>query len=163
MQQVKTPCAVGVQSHFMLSYPFYKWLHLVGIFVMFLSLGGLILYSALVERARQQGGVRRGLLTLNGVGMFLLLLSGFGALARLGIHWPWPGWESYLHFFRNIGYTAEGGWTFGTCYCALQEREGLIGTNDLWIAATALVHGLPVVTRNTAEFGRVHSLQVVSY
>jgi hypothetical protein len=24
--------------------------------------------------------------------MVLVLLGGFGMLARLGIHWPWPGW-----------------------------------------------------------------------
>ncbi len=39
------------------------------------------------------------------------------------------------------------------------ERQGqLIGPYDLMIAAIGLVHGLKVVTHNTAEFGRVPGL-----
>ncbi len=38
-----------------------------------------------------------------------------------------------------------------------------IGDNDLWIAATALTHQLPVVTRNIDHFRRVKHLQIVSY
>ncbi len=42
------------------------------------------------------------------------------------------------------------------------EREGnLIGAHDLWIAATALSHGMDVATTNTRDFGRVPGLSVV--
>src|SRR5689334_16020718 len=37
-----------------------------------------------------------------------------------------------------------------------------LGENDLWIAATAVYYGLPLVTRDKA-FSRVPSLQVSSY
>lgn len=41
------------------------------------------------------------------------------------------------------------------------EREGTpIGPYDLMIAATALAHGLTLVTHNTAEFSRVVGLQI---
>jgi tRNA(fMet)-specific endonuclease VapC len=41
------------------------------------------------------------------------------------------------------------------------ERQGQgIGPNDTWIAAHARVHGLTVVTQNTAEFARVPGLSV---
>ncbi len=43
------------------------------------------------------------------------------------------------------------------------EPGGLIGTNDLWIAAPALVHGMPLVTNNTTEFRRVPGLEVLEY
>ena len=44
------------------------------------------------------------------------------------------------------------------------RREGrLIGSNDLWIAASALRHGGTLVTRNVNEFLRVPGLQVLSY
>ena len=36
----------------------------------------------------------------------------------------------------------------------------MIAPNDLWIAATALAHGLTVVTANVREFGRVPGLIV---
>ena len=43
------------------------------------------------------------------------------------------------------------------------EVVTLIGTNDLWIAATALAHSMPEVTRNSAQFARVPGLDVVAY
>jgi predicted nucleic acid-binding protein len=39
----------------------------------------------------------------------------------------------------------------------------LIGTNDLWIACTALSAGVPILTRNVDRFRRVPRLTVVSY
>ena len=47
-------------------------------------------------------------------------------------------------------------------WAALQARGELIGAHDLWIAATALAHGLGVATRNAGEFSRVDGLRVVS-
>jgi len=42
--------------------------------------------------------------------------------------------------------------------------EGLrIGDNDLWIAATALAHGQPLVTRNQKDFSRVEHLDLLGY
>ena len=38
-----------------------------------------------------------------------------------------------------------------------------IGDNDLWIAATALNFGLPVVSNNKKHFGRVPGLDLRSY
>ena len=37
------------------------------------------------------------------------------------------------------------------------------GANDMWIAATALAHAQPLLTRNAREFARVPGLQVESY
>jgi tRNA(fMet)-specific endonuclease VapC len=45
----------------------------------------------------------------------------------------------------------------------LRRENQLIGTNDLWIAAAALAHGLELVTSNTAHFGRVAGLSLCSY
>lgn len=38
-----------------------------------------------------------------------------------------------------------------------------IGDNDLWIAATALAHGYPLVTRNGKDFDRIENLNVQHY
>ena len=46
---------------------------------------------------------------------------------------------------------------------ALAAQGQLIGANDMWIAATALVYGMGVVTNNMDEFKRVPGLTVASY
>ncbi len=42
-------------------------------------------------------------------------------------------------------------------------KNQVIGTNDLWIAAYAVVDDLPLVTRNVREFKRVLGLEVIGY
>ena len=49
--------------------------------------------------------------------------------------------------------------------CAgLQARDAgawrMIGQNDLWIAAAALAHGVPLLTRNIRHFGKIEGLKV---
>jgi predicted nucleic acid-binding protein len=45
----------------------------------------------------------------------------------------------------------------------LRATGKLIGANDLWIAATALGHGFPLVTSNHGEFSRIRQLRVLRY
>lgn len=47
-------------------------------------------------------------------------------------------------------------------WAQLAERGETIGAHDLWIAATAVAHGLSLATGNTAEFGRVPGLQLLT-
>lgn len=43
------------------------------------------------------------------------------------------------------------------------ERGGeVVGAHDMWIAATAISHGMEVATANTAEFERVPGLATVA-
>ena len=62
---------------------FYLWLHLGGISLILLSVGGLA-----------QGGDsgRKLLSAAHGIGLLISLVGGFGLLARYQIMWPWPGW-----------------------------------------------------------------------
>ena len=46
-------------------------------------------------------------------------------------------------------------------WAELENDGNLIGAHDLWIAATALSHGMDVATANTRDFGRVPGLKVV--
>lgn len=46
-------------------------------------------------------------------------------------------------------------------WAELAARGEAVGAHDLWIAATALAHGLGVATRNAAEFERVPGLRVL--
>lgn len=45
----------------------------------------------------------------------------------------------------------------------LRGLNQLIGANDLWIAAAALAHQMPLVTNNTGHFHRVPGLNLVTY
>lgn len=64
-----------------MSYQFYKVLHLSGIMLLILSLGGAL-----------AGGPRKLTSTCHGVAMLAILVGGFGLLARLGLVKGFPGW-----------------------------------------------------------------------
>lgn len=53
--------------------------------------------------------------------------------------------------------------TYGRVLASLQRRGEVIATMDLLIAATALVEGVPLVTRNTAHFERIADLTLLTY
>ncbi len=67
---------------------FYKIFHILGFFLIFSALGGTTIASLLGssddKRARRLTGISHG------VGLLLLLISGFGMLARLGL--GFDGW-----------------------------------------------------------------------
>ncbi len=52
---------------------------------------------------------------------------------------------------------------YGRISRMLQAAGLLIGTNDLWIAATAIQHDLPLVTRDLDHFRRVPDLRLIGY
>ena len=72
-------------------------------------------------------------------------------------------WERLVSPFEVIPCTAEVSWRYGRLYRYLRENGLLIDANDLWIAATALAFGMPVVTRNEKHFARVPELNVMGY
>lgn len=45
----------------------------------------------------------------------------------------------------------------------LRQKKQLIGTNDLWIAASALEHDLFLVTKDLSDFSRVDGLKLLKY
>ena len=47
-------------------------------------------------------------------------------------------------------------------WAQLESAGAIIGAHDLWIAATALAHGLTVMTTNVSEFERVPGLSVLA-
>ncbi len=76
---------------------------------------------------------------------------------------PKKDWERLCRPYPILPWTNEVSWQYGEIYRALAAKGQPIGTNDMWIAATALVHGMGVVTNNVEEFNRVPGLTVVAY
>ncbi len=68
----------------MLSLSVYKVAHLFGVLLVFLGFGALV----------GDGSNRRTAQIAHGLGLVIVLVAGFGALARLGISGPgsWPLW-----------------------------------------------------------------------
>ncbi len=71
-------------------YELYKILHLIGLAATVAGLAGVAAHT--LNGGEKGQGFRKGAVITHGVGLGLLLLGGFGMLARLGIHWPWPNW-----------------------------------------------------------------------
>jgi hypothetical protein len=71
-------------------YLLYKNLHRIGVFMVLVALGGVTLHR--ITGGTAEYPWRKFVAITHGVGLVLVLLGGFGMLARLGIHWPWPGW-----------------------------------------------------------------------
>ncbi len=76
---------------------------------------------------------------------------------------PKRDWERLCRPYPLLPWSNDIAWQYGEIYRSLAAQGQLIGTNDLWIAATALAHGMGVVTNNTDEFSRVPDLTVVAY
>jgi hypothetical protein len=73
----------------MLSYEAYKLIHLVGVILLFLSLGAYLTISS------NKTPVSRKLIAFtHGISVIVILVAGFGLLARLGFSafQSWPHW-----------------------------------------------------------------------
>lgn len=74
-----------------------------------------------------------------------------------------PRWDTFLAPLFVLNSTPDVCWHYGRAYRHLRDNGTLIGTNDLWIAATALAYDLPVLTRNVEHFTRVPGVDVQRY
>jgi len=66
---------------------FYIFLHVTGLTLLALSLGGMAIHRQSSSETRP-----KILSIFHGIGMLLILVAGFGLLARLSISFPWPLW-----------------------------------------------------------------------
>ena len=68
-----------------MSYETYKLLHIIGLVLLSLGIGGCL-------RTYENAPKPRLAMVMHGLGLVLMLVAGFGMLARLSISWPWPAW-----------------------------------------------------------------------
>jgi hypothetical protein len=109
-----------------MSYEIYKILHLLGLSLVVLSLGGIILH-VINGGSKESNGFRKGAMITHGVGLLLLLVAGFGMLARIGIHSvpPWVGGKLVI-------------WLLLGAFAAVVYKKPAIA-KKLWIAVPCLV------------------------
>ena len=115
------------------------------------------------EITRDEAGPAQRFLERHGVDPFYLTFTIAGELAA-GFEANDRGrWEAFLAPFHVLPCTHDVCWRYGRIFRNLREAGLLIGTNDIWIAATALAFGMPVVTANERHYRRVADLSVVGY
>jgi predicted nucleic acid-binding protein len=70
--------------------------------------------------------------------------------------------EHVLAGFDPIPITERVARIHADAWARLARRGEMVGAHDLWIAATALAHGLGVATADARDFARVPGLRVVA-
>jgi len=71
--------------------------------------------------------------------------------------------EMCLRHYTVLDLAGDIAWVAGQLSQQLRGSGLAIGENDVWIAATALHHHLPLVSNNAQHFQRVAGLEVVPY
>ncbi|MFK7910700.1 MAG: type II toxin-antitoxin system VapC family toxin [Akkermansiaceae bacterium] len=74
-----------------------------------------------------------------------------------------PVLEHYRTAHRVIAVDERVALKYGNLSRNLRQQGNSIGGNDTWIAATALAHGLPLLTRNANHYKRVQGIQLEEY
>jgi tRNA(fMet)-specific endonuclease VapC len=128
-----------------------------------LSIDTTFLVDLQRERASGREGAAHALLRGEGGTELCLSTVALGEIAE--------GFEDPDHPFLEVvrrGHTLlpvddQVALAYGALARSLRREGRLIGTNDLWIAATSLRHGLPLVTSDAGHFGRIEGLVVVGY
>ena len=70
--------------------------------------------------------------------------------------------EHILGEVETLPLTLELARIHAELWAELELRGEVIGVHDLWIAATALGHGLRIATGNARDFERVPGLEVLA-
>jgi tRNA(fMet)-specific endonuclease VapC len=68
--------------------------------------------------------------------------------------------DSFFHVLPSLPFDDAAAAHYGLVRAQLQRSGSMIGSNDLFIAATALGNDVTLVTRNENEFRRVVGLRV---
>lgn len=75
-----------------MSYEFYKILHILGIMLLFTTLGGLSAVAWSTRGSEFPAATRKLLSAAHGTAMLIIIVAGFGLMAKKGIMTGWPMW-----------------------------------------------------------------------
>ncbi len=71
-----------------MSIDFYRYLHILGLILLAFSLG----IACIPQEGLPGSKLKKTRAISHGIGLLLLFVAGFGLLAKLQIHWPYPWW-----------------------------------------------------------------------
>ncbi|MGH7558408.1 MAG: type II toxin-antitoxin system VapC family toxin [Gemmatimonadota bacterium] len=115
------------------------------------------------ERGRGEEGPAHVFLEVHAGQRLFITFTVAGELAAGKSLGNREAWSDFLAPFHILSATREVCWRYGATFRHLQANGMLIGTNDLWIAATALANAMPVVTKNAEHFRRVPGVEIADY
>ncbi len=115
------------------------------------------------ERRRKQEGPAKRFLSQHSGDRFFITFTVAGELACGRSATAKQDWQRLCRPFALIGWSSEISWIYGELFRQLQTSGTLIGSNDLWIAATALSKKLGLVSNNLRDFERIPGLQLASF
>lgn len=106
-----------------MTFEFYKIIHMAGLICLFFGFGGLLVASYSGVQLKTPARIMS--FATHGIGLLLLLLGGFGMLAKMGIMAHLPGWavaKLIIWILMGLG-------------ISLVKRKGYIG----WPVAILLI------------------------
>ena len=71
--------------------------------------------------------------------------------------------DLFMRHFDRLEIDREIAWRWSRLSRWARDRGRPVGDNDIWIAACAVRHARPLVTRNTGHFDQVPELVVICY
>ncbi len=87
----------------------------------------------------------------------------FGARKSQRVEHNLASLASFFAPFATVAFDDPAAEAYGRVRADLEMKGTPIGPNDLLIASIAVARGLTIVTRNTAEFGRVEGATVENW
>lgn len=87
----------------------------------------------------------------------------YGELAEGFIPESRAAFSDLVRPYEVVPLTDDMAWRFGEISRLLRSEGHRLGDNDLWIAATAIELGAPLVTRDRAHFERITGLTTLTY
>jgi len=114
------------------------------------------------ERHRGEAGAH-AFLEANAASRVFVTFTTVGELAAGPRLQEREAWQELLSPFHVLPWSFDVAWQYGRIYRHLADEGRLIGANDLWIAATAIVSGLPLVTADHDDYRRVPGLELRTY
>jgi tRNA(fMet)-specific endonuclease VapC len=116
------------------------------------------------QRERKVGkGVAHSFLEAHADAVAYLPITAYGEFAEGFTNRTDPAFLSMVESFELLPITREVANAYAKITRELRANGRLIGSNDLWIAASAIEKNLPLVTRNILDFSRISGLKLRSY